>query len=224
MTDMFRLWYNGAESYQKDYVRSLLNGVPSVKESPAVSILTCDVLELEQLTDGLFLSPRGKPSSPSKNVHEYAVWADRIEEWRPGTLTAKIVQALVMGKAALVRRYDAEPCRTLSGMVYEGIEFKGHPNRLLTPKCTVRRGLRYGRSTTLSDRQMEPDKPCWWLSICCSWYKGGGTKYENRNRFVRIVTHDLLGIDPKNVPTKVDVRLVNAGPEFHPDPSVPGGI
>lgn len=161
----------------------------------------CDNPTILNLITSLFVN-QNRPAAPSGDLGHYAALGDEIEDWRAGTLTARVLAALASGTADLHRSYKSRPCRTLSGMVYEAIEFpkvSGVMYAVNSPQVVVRMGVRWGQSRPLSGQQITPDVACWWLSIASPTYRPSGTAYENRNRVVRIVTHDLLEIDPKSV-------------------------
>lgn len=162
----------------------------------------CNNPTILNLVISLFVNNQNRPSAPSGDLGHYAALGDGIEDWRAGTLTARILAALASGTADLHRNYKTKPCRTLSGMVYEAFEFPKVSRvkyAVNSPAIVVRRGVRWGQSRPLSGQQITPDVACWWLSITSPMYRPGCSAYENRNRVVRIVSHDLLGIDPKSV-------------------------
>lgn len=194
-------WLN---RYQHTPTNLFLNGV--IRDSALLDVkdamtIPCDNPTILNLINSLFVN-QNRPSAPSGDLGHYAAIGDEIEDWKAGTLTARVLAALASGKADLHRSYKAKPCRTLSGMVYEAIEFpkvSGVKHAVNSPQIVVRKGVRWGQTRPLSGQQITPDVACWWLSITSASYKPGASAYENRNRVVRIVTHDLLGIDPKSV-------------------------
>lgn len=156
----------------------------------------CDNPTILNLITSLFVN-QNRPAAPSGDLGHYAALGDEIEDWRAGTLTARVLAALASGTADLHRSYKTRPCRTLSGMVYEAIEFpkvSGVMYAVNSPQIVVRKGVRWGQTRPLSGQQITPDVACWWLSITSASYRPSGTAYENRNRVVRIVTHDVLGM------------------------------
>jgi len=195
-------WLN---RYQHTPTNLFLNGV--IRDSALLDVKDamtthCDNPTILNLIISLFLGKNNKPGQSSSDLGHYAALGDEIEDWKAGTLTARILAALASGKADLHRSYKTRPCRTLSGMVYEAIEFpkvSGVRYAVNSPQVVVRKGVRWGQTRPLSGQQLTPDVACWWLSITSASYKPGASAYENRNRVVRIVTHDLLGIDSKSV-------------------------
>lgn len=156
----------------------------------------CDNPTILNLIISLFVN-QNRPAAPTGDLGHYAALGDEIEDWKAGTLTARVLAALASGKADLHRSYKSRPCRTLSGMVYEAIEFpkvSGVKHAVNRPQIVVRKGVRWGQTRSLSGQQITPVVACWWLSITSASYKPGASAYENRNRVVRIVTHDVLGM------------------------------
>lgn len=190
-------WLNRYQDMPTDLI---LNSV--VHDSVLMDIKTamtipCDNPTILNLIISLFLGKNNKPGQSSSDLGHYAALGDGIEDWKAGTLTARVLAALASGKADLHRSYKSRPCRTLSGMVYEAIEFpkvSGVKHAVNSPQIVVRRGVRWGQTRPLSGQQLTPDVACWWLSIASASYKPGCSAYENRNRVVRIVTHDVLGM------------------------------
>lgn len=189
-------WLN---RYQHTPTDLILNGV--IHDSALLDVkdamtIPCDNPTILNLVNSLFVN-QNRPAAPTGDLGHYAALGDEIEDWKPGTLTARILAALASGTADLHRSYKAKPCRTLSGMVYEAIEFpkvSGVKYAVNSPQVIVRKGVRWGQTRPLSGQQITPDKDCWWLSITSASYKPGCSAYENRNRVVRIVTHDVLGM------------------------------
>lgn len=190
-------WLN---RYQHTPTDLILNNV--VHDSALLDVkdamtIPCDNPTILNLIISLFLGKNNKPGQSSSDLGHYAALGDGIEDWKAGTLTARVLAALASGKADLHRSYKSRPCRTLSGMVYEAIEFpkvSGVKHAVNSPQIVVRKGVRWGQTRPLSGQQITPDVACWWLSITSASYKPGASAYENRNRVVRIVTHDVLGM------------------------------
>lgn len=189
-------WLN---RYQHTPTNLFLNSV--VHDSALLDVkdamtIPCDNPTILNLMNSLFVN-QNRPAAPSGDLGHYAALGDEIEDWRAGTLTARVLAALASGKADLHRSYKSRPCRTLSGMVYEAFEFpkvSGVKHAVNSPQIVVRKGVRWGQTRPLSGQQITPDVACWWLSITSASYKPGASAYENRNRVVRIVTHDVLGM------------------------------